>query len=228
MLIITASDILCFRAFIDRTIKNEETKKKLTKALSLGKPAISKGLLLLLLGADFNFIQNYTRMPAGYFARFLDNFYDLQGMYPQLIFVYPAFRTDPEIMRQVYFTAGFKEKFDFLKKADKVMAIYDRLTKVAGKIIVPPEEKKPIEAPDKSAAEKTPTEYLDKLDEINKLDTTAEEFLSKYDYIEKVQFIEAMNKNPAMFVEKLFGNKKGNISGKVIEDKSKDKTTKGK
>ena len=221
MLIITASDILCFRAFIDRTIKNEETKKKLTKALSLGKPAISKGLLLLLLGADFNFIQNYTRMPAGYFARFLDNFYDLQGICPQLIFFYPAFRADPEIMRQVYFTAGFKEKFDFLDKANKVLAVYDRLTKVAGKIIVPPEEKKPIEAPDKSAAEKTPTEYLDKLDELNKLDTTAEEFLSKYDYTEKVQFIEAMNKNPALFVEKLFGNKKGKGSKKVKKGEEK-------
>ena len=120
MLIITESDILCFRAFIDRTIKNEETKKKLTKALSLGKPAISKGLLLLLLGADFNFIQNYTRMPAGYFARFLDNFYDLQGMYPQLIFVYPAFRTDPEIMRQVYFTAGLRRSLISLKRLTRL------------------------------------------------------------------------------------------------------------
>jgi hypothetical protein len=225
MLIITESDILCLSSFIGRSVKNEKNKELLLNSLALKKPALSKGLLLLLTGADFNFIQDYTRMPDGYFSRFLANFYDLHGIYPELVFMFPALRTDAEVMRQVYFTAGLKKKFDFLKEVEKVLSVYDRLTRVAGKIIVPldkhkvPEEDKEKDKPEK---ENKPTELLNKLDELDRLDKTADNFLKKYDYSEKVQFIEAMSKDPKYFVEKLFGKSAGRLRNNAKPEEDPD------
>jgi len=226
MLLITDRDIICLTVFISKTVKREEDRTLLLETLATGKPVIAKALLLVLAGADFGFIQTYTRMPEGYFQRFLDNFYEFHGKYPRLVFLFPNLRENIEVMRQVYFTAGLRKDYEFLKEAERVLGVYEKLSKVAGKLIVPPvpvEKSKSTEGSEKSdKSDKRPTEYLEKLEELARLDKVAEEFLSNYDYTEKVKFIEAMSKDPSSFIESVFG-KRGFNGKKSDEDVSEDK-----
>lgn len=220
MLLITDRDIITLSVFIDKSVKNPDDKNLLTEAISTGKPVIAKALLLLLVGADFGFIQTYTRMPQGYFKRFLDRFYDLHGKFPRLVFVFPNLRENAEVMRQIYFTAGLRKDFDFLKEVERVLGVYDKLSRVAGKLVVPPTAPEKEKSSESSEKPKPPTEYLDKMEKLARLDKTAEDFLSKYSLSDKIKFLKSLQKDPSSIAYGVFNAKpsKGEVEQEEVSE----------
>lgn len=208
MLVISTQDIMYFQNYVDKSIKNLDHKEKLQKAFKTGKPLLSKALLLLVIGADFSYIQQATHMPDPYLKHFLADFYELQGKYPMLVFMYPSFRVDPDIMNQVYYTATFNKNQEFLKQADQVISLYGALVKVNGKL-VPVQQEAPKQDKHKSLTPDIPTVVPP---EEAKIEADATKVLGKYSPETQQQMLDAIMKDPAGAIANFF-QKRGKNGG---------------
>lgn len=205
MLNITSQDISLFHTFIVNTVKNEDHREKLLTVVEQNKPLLSKAVLLFLVGADMEYIRTVTKMPDGYYKSFLNQFYGLYGVYPKLIFMFPAFREDPKIMSQVFYTAAYNRNDTFFKELDKILEAYNKLVKINGRVTP-----RSVDSEKPKVEEKVVDKVTDIVPEppvSNLLDEQAQGFLEKYDYDKKLKLLDALKKDPEGFVKNMFNSK---------------------